>query len=72
MVLNHLNSLVLAPVQTSFHHRGNPVGPQSIPQNMVPQNGVPPGQLQLPIYSQLSQPNILSPYNINGPQMGPR
>ena len=74
---NIKNSLLflhnLAQVQTSFLHRGSPVGQQNIPlnPNLIPQNGMQPGQLQLPIYNQLSQP-ALSPYNINGAQMGPR
>ena len=64
----------LAPVQTSFLHRGSPVGQQNIPlnPNLIPQNGMQPGQLQLPMYNQLSQQNILSPYNINSAQMGQR
>ena len=59
--------------QTSFHHRGSPVAPQNMQQipTMIQQNGIQPGQMQQPIYNQIQQ-QPLSPYNINGPQIGPR
>lgn len=59
--------------QTSFRHRGDPVGQQNFQQipGILQQNGIQQSQLQQPIYNQIQQ-QPLAPYNINGPQIGPR
>ena len=46
---------------------------QGLPQLQqgLQQGGIQPAQLQQPIYNQMQQ-QPLPPYNINGPQIGPR